>query len=205
MMRYFGPAAVAASLSLGAGETIMATGLGAWSEYRLLWLLVLSVVVKGVFVMYLMDRYTAIMGQSVGRRLVMLLGPRGHSRDLFFVRDISLNDHRVNARTFDRSQRLARGLFVAFVVYGHSRAVRNQHLADRSSDPASATGDQRGLVGENVVSHSLSTFLKVKCKLRNANCSLQLALVFFANSSNNSKQCATTAGPHSRVNGVGSM
>ena len=70
MMRYFGPAAVVASLSLGAGETIMATGLGAWSEYGLLWLLVLSVVVKGVFVMYLMGRYTAITGQGVGRRLV---------------------------------------------------------------------------------------------------------------------------------------
>ena len=77
MMRYFGPAAVVASLSLGAGETIMATGLGAWSEYGLLWLLVLSVVVKGVFVMYLMGRYTAITGQGVGRRLVMLPGPRG--------------------------------------------------------------------------------------------------------------------------------
>ena len=77
MMRYFGPAAVVASLSLGAGETIMATGLGAWSEYGLLWLLVLSVVVKGIFVMYLMGRYTAITGQGVGRRLVMLPGPRG--------------------------------------------------------------------------------------------------------------------------------
>ena len=66
-----------ASLSLGAGETIMATGLGAWSEYGLLWLLVLSVIVKGVFVMYLMGRYTAITGQGVGRRLVMLPGPRG--------------------------------------------------------------------------------------------------------------------------------
>ena len=32
MMRYFGLAAVVASLSLGTGETIMATGLGAWSE-----------------------------------------------------------------------------------------------------------------------------------------------------------------------------
>ena len=77
MMRYFGPAAVVASLSLGAGETIMATGLGTWSEYGLLWLLVLSVVVKGIFVMYLMGRYTAITGQGVGRRLVMLPGPRG--------------------------------------------------------------------------------------------------------------------------------
>ena len=42
MIGFFGPAAVVASLSLGAGETIMVTGLGAWSEYGLLWLLLLS-------------------------------------------------------------------------------------------------------------------------------------------------------------------
>ncbi len=76
-MRFFGPAAVVASLSLGAGETIMVTGLGAWSEFGLLWLLLLSVVVKGVFVTYLIGRYTAVTGQQLGHRLVMLPGPRG--------------------------------------------------------------------------------------------------------------------------------
>jgi hypothetical protein len=79
-----------ASLSLGAGETIMATGLGAWSEYGLLWLLVLSVVVKGVFVMYLIGRYTAITGQSVGRRLVMLPGPCGWLLMSVIVLELSL-------------------------------------------------------------------------------------------------------------------
>ena len=39
----FGPAAVVASLSLGAGETIMVCGLGSWSGFGLLWMLVLSV------------------------------------------------------------------------------------------------------------------------------------------------------------------
>jgi len=77
MMKFFGPAAVVASLSLGVGETIMVTGLGAWSEYGLLWLLILSVVVKGIFVTYLIGRYTALTGQRIGHRLVMLPGPRG--------------------------------------------------------------------------------------------------------------------------------
>jgi len=76
-MRFFGPAAIIASLSLGAGETIMATGLGAWSEYGLLWLLLLSVVVKGVFVTYLIGRYTAVTGQPLSERLILLPGPRG--------------------------------------------------------------------------------------------------------------------------------
>ena len=77
MMQFFGPAAVVASLGLGVGETIMVTGLGAWSEYGLYWLLILSVLVKGVFVTYLIGRYTAITGQRIGHRLVMLPGPRG--------------------------------------------------------------------------------------------------------------------------------
>ncbi len=77
MMSFFGPAAIVASISLGAGETIMVTGLGAWSEYGLLWLLLLSVVVKGIFVTYLTGRYTAVTGQRIGHRLVMLPGPRG--------------------------------------------------------------------------------------------------------------------------------
>ena len=77
MTRFFGPAAVVASLGLGVGETIMVTGLGAWSEYGLLWLLILSVLVKGIFVTYLIGRYTALTGQRIGHRLVMLPGPRG--------------------------------------------------------------------------------------------------------------------------------
>lgn len=77
MMKFFGPAAVVASLGLGVGETIMVTGLGAWSEYGLFWLLILSVLVKGIFVTYLIGRYTAVTGQRIGHRLVMLPGPRG--------------------------------------------------------------------------------------------------------------------------------
>jgi hypothetical protein len=77
LARSFGPAAVLASLSLGVGETIMVTGLGAWAEYGLLWLLLLSVVVKGVFVTYLIGRYTAVTGQPIVHRLVGLPGPRG--------------------------------------------------------------------------------------------------------------------------------
>lgn len=73
----FGPAAVIASLSIGAGETIMVTGVGAWAEYGLLWLVLLSVLTKGVFVTYLLGRYTAASGQHIGPRLLQLPGPRG--------------------------------------------------------------------------------------------------------------------------------
>lgn len=77
MASFFGPAAIVASLSIGAGETIMVTGLGAWSEYGLLWLLISSVLVKGVFVTYLVGRYSAVTGEGIGDRLIRLPGPRG--------------------------------------------------------------------------------------------------------------------------------
>ena len=50
MLQMFGPAAVLASVSIGAGETIVVVRTGAWMGYGLLWLILLSVLVKGVCV-----------------------------------------------------------------------------------------------------------------------------------------------------------
>ena len=50
---------------------------GSWAGYNLLWLVVASVLVKGVCVTYLLGRYTAVSGELVGHRLVRLPGPRG--------------------------------------------------------------------------------------------------------------------------------
>ena len=68
----------------------MVTGMGAWSEYDLLWLLLLSVLVKGVFVTYLMGRYTAVTGQRVAHRLAMLPGPRGWLLFLFIGAELAI-------------------------------------------------------------------------------------------------------------------
>lgn len=86
----FGPAAVVASLSLGAGETIMVCGLGSWSEFGLLWLLVLSVLIRGVVVMYLVGRYSAVTGQSFAQRIAMLPGPRGWLLMLFVAGELAV-------------------------------------------------------------------------------------------------------------------
>ena len=77
LLGVFGPAAIVASLSIGAGETIVVVRTGAWAGYDLLWLITISCVVKGVFVTYLLGRYTAISGEYIGHRLVKLPGPRG--------------------------------------------------------------------------------------------------------------------------------
>ncbi len=77
LLGVFGPAAIVASLSIGAGETIVVVRAGAWAGYDLLWLVLISCIVKGIFVTYLFGRYTAISGEYIGHRLVKLPGPRG--------------------------------------------------------------------------------------------------------------------------------
>jgi Mn2+/Fe2+ NRAMP family transporter len=77
VLRTFGPAAVVASVAIGAGETIVVVRAGAWAGYGLLWLVMLSVVVKGIFVTYLLGRYTAVSGEPISQRLVRIPGPRG--------------------------------------------------------------------------------------------------------------------------------
>lgn len=86
----FGPAAVVASLSLGAGETIMVCGLGSWSGFGLLWLLLTSVVIRAVFVMYLVGRYTAVTGESFALRVATLPGPRGWLLLLFVLGELAV-------------------------------------------------------------------------------------------------------------------
>lgn len=73
----FGPAAIVASVAIGAGETIVVVRAGAWAGYELLWLVLLSVLVKGVFVTYLLGRYTAVSGEPISHRLARVPGPRG--------------------------------------------------------------------------------------------------------------------------------
>jgi Mn2+/Fe2+ NRAMP family transporter len=77
LLGMFGPAAILASVSIGAGETIVVVRTGAWMGYGLLWLILLAALTKGVCVTYFLGRYTAVSGESPGQRLVKLPGPRG--------------------------------------------------------------------------------------------------------------------------------
>ena len=66
----FGPAAIVASVSIGAGETIVVVRAGAWAGYITYFgFVLLSCVVKGIFVTYLLGRYTAVSGEYIGNRL----------------------------------------------------------------------------------------------------------------------------------------
>lgn len=90
MMTMFGPAAVVASLGIGAGETIVVVCAGSWSEYDLLWLVLLACLTKGIFLTYLLGRYTAVSGEFIGHRLVHLPGPRGWLLILVIVLELAV-------------------------------------------------------------------------------------------------------------------
>ena len=77
LLGVFGPAAIVASVAIGAGETIVVVRAGAWAGYDLLWLVLLSCIAKGIFVTYLIGRYTAVSGELIGHRVVRFPGPRG--------------------------------------------------------------------------------------------------------------------------------
>ena len=74
----FGPAAIV-SVRIGAGETIVVVRAGAWARYGLLWLVLLSCVVKGIFVTYLLGRYATRRSAASTSATVWcgLPGPRG--------------------------------------------------------------------------------------------------------------------------------
>jgi Mn2+/Fe2+ NRAMP family transporter len=76
-LRAFGPGAILASATIGAGETILAVRAGAWGGYDLLWLILVAAFTKSFVLLYLLGRYAALTGDSVARRLLELPGPRG--------------------------------------------------------------------------------------------------------------------------------
>jgi Mn2+/Fe2+ NRAMP family transporter len=77
LLRTFGPGAILASATIGAGETILAVRAGAWGGYGLLWLVLVSSFTKSFVLLYLLGRYAALTGDSVPARLAELPGPRG--------------------------------------------------------------------------------------------------------------------------------
>lgn len=76
-LRVFGPGAILASATIGAGETVLAVRAGAWGGYDLLWLILLATLTKSFFLLYFIGRYAALTGEPVAKRLLHFPGPRG--------------------------------------------------------------------------------------------------------------------------------
>ena len=87
-LRTFGPGAILASATIGAGETILAVRAGAWGGYELLWLILLAALTKSFLLLFLLGRYAALTGEALGRRLMELPGPRGWLLAFLMVADL---------------------------------------------------------------------------------------------------------------------
>jgi hypothetical protein len=61
----------------GGGDDRGGAGRCVGRGYGLLWIVLLSVLIKGIFVTYLLGRYTAVSGELIGHRLVHFPGPCG--------------------------------------------------------------------------------------------------------------------------------
>ncbi|HEX6963956.1 MAG TPA: Nramp family divalent metal transporter [Lacipirellula sp.] len=123
MLRMFGPAAVIASVAIGAGETIIVVRAGAWMGYGILWLILLAVLVKGVAVTYFLGRYTAISGETVGDRLVRLPGPRGWLLITFLILELA------SAPLLWGAIARPSGELIGYLLYGSDMGNANRIIA----------------------------------------------------------------------------
>jgi Mn2+/Fe2+ NRAMP family transporter len=75
MLKFFGPGAIMASLTIGGGETLFASRGGAIFGYTLIWAFMLSAIMKGVQV-YTGMRYITLTGEHPLERWANFPGPR---------------------------------------------------------------------------------------------------------------------------------
>lgn len=77
LLKFFGPGAIIASLTIGSGESILASREGAVFGYAVLWALVAATVAKAAIV-YASNRYIVLTGEHPMTRFARALpGPRG--------------------------------------------------------------------------------------------------------------------------------
>jgi Mn2+/Fe2+ NRAMP family transporter len=77
ILKFFGPGAIIASLTIGSGESILASREGAVFGYAVLWAVVVGAVAKGALV-YASNRHITLTGEHPMTRFARVLpGPRG--------------------------------------------------------------------------------------------------------------------------------
>jgi hypothetical protein len=91
--------------------------------YGLLWLILLSVLVKGVCVTYFLGRYTAISGESPGSRLVRLPGPRGWLLVLLVALELAAAGPLWAALARPSAE------LIGYLLYGHGAAHDSRLMA----------------------------------------------------------------------------
>ena len=76
-LTFFGPGAIVASLTIGSGETVFATRVGAVFGYSILWAAYIALIAKGALV-YASNHYITVTGEHPMSRFARIFpGPRG--------------------------------------------------------------------------------------------------------------------------------
>lgn len=76
-LKFFGPGAIVASATIGSGESILASRLGATFGYAILWVVIVGALAKAALV-YASNRYIVVTGEHPMARFADLFpGPRG--------------------------------------------------------------------------------------------------------------------------------
>ncbi|MDQ5828754.1 MAG: Nramp family divalent metal transporter [Actinomycetota bacterium] len=76
-LAFFGPGAIVASLTIGSGETVFATRVGAVFGYAVLWTAFITLIAKGALV-YASNHYITVTGEHPMSRFARIFpGPRG--------------------------------------------------------------------------------------------------------------------------------
>ena len=76
-LAFFGPGAIVASLTIGSGETVFATRVGAVFRYAVLWTAFITLIAKGALV-YASNHYITVTGEHPMSRFARIFpGPRG--------------------------------------------------------------------------------------------------------------------------------
>ena len=65
-LKYFGPGAILASMTIGAGNIVLAPRVGAWAVplYSSLWIVIFAMFSKGI-IAYMATRYTLLSGEHI--------------------------------------------------------------------------------------------------------------------------------------------
>jgi hypothetical protein len=112
---FFGPGAIVASLTIGSGETVFATRVGAVFGYAILWTAFITLIAKGALV-YASNHYITVTGEHPMARFARIFpGPRGWFPILLLITVV------LSFPSFSSGLSIALGTYVQQAGFGNAQ------------------------------------------------------------------------------------
>ncbi|MDQ5809807.1 MAG: Nramp family divalent metal transporter [Actinomycetota bacterium] len=114
-LAFFGPGAIVASLTIGSGETVFATRVGAVFGYAVLWTAFITLLAKGALV-YASNHYITVTGEHPMARFARIFpGPRGWFPILLLITVV------LSFPSFSSGLSIALGTYIQQVGFGSAQ------------------------------------------------------------------------------------